>query len=221
MSDGWEFEEKRFLLCEGDHDKSILEFLITERKLGPFQIKTSFECIGSGGIDAFIPALKGFRAIRGFKKLTGIAIVVDNDDPQRLPGLAKQLSRQFHVQMTPDYRGVFHGKDFMLIPIPGIAEYGDLERLCLPALFSIWPHAEEGVKAYLEWTGANEWKKRSQLWKAKVRCTISGYHEDDPYKGLGYLFKGEKFRHLARHPCFDGLVGILKDFDDVIKAPSP
>ena len=45
MDDQWEFEEERFILCEGDHDKAVLEFLIEARQLGAFQIKTSWECV--------------------------------------------------------------------------------------------------------------------------------------------------------------------------------
>jgi hypothetical protein len=215
----WAFEEKRFVLCEGPHDKEVLEFLIAERKLGAFQIKTSHECVGSAGIDGFGPALQGFPAIRGFKSLDGIAIVVDNDNTRRLPNIRRQLQRYGYVPTTPNYGGRIRDKSVIIVPIPDHNECGDLEKLCLPALYSAWPGAEECVMTYLEWTGALEWKKQNQLWKAKVRCVISGHYEDDPYKGLGYLFKDKKFRHLARHRCFDRLVYILRNFDQAVNDP--
>ena len=50
--------------------------------------------------------------------------------------------------------------------------------------------------------------------EAKVRSIIAGYYENDPNKGLGYLFRDEP--DLLNHQCFDELVEILNHFNDVI-----
>ncbi len=220
MPGDWKFEERNFILCEGDHDKHLLEFLITERELGPFQIKTSHECVGIPGITGFGPAIQGFPAISGFKSLDGIAMIIDNDNPRSLDEFRLQLQNHGFVPTGSQFVGKIGGKLAMIIPIPSDKECGDLEKMCLPALYSLWPGAEECVMEYLECTSALQWKKQNQLWKAKVRCVIAGHYEKDPYKGLGYLFKDKKCKDLSRHTCFDDLVSALKHFNELINDPA-
>jgi hypothetical protein len=215
MPHDWEFETERFILCEGEHDKHFLDALIKERQLGAFQIKTSWECVGAGGVAGFGPAIQGFPAIRGFKRLVGIAIVTDNDNLQTLSNVERKLQEYGYVPTGSERVGKIDSKPVLIVPLPDDKDCGDLEKLCLPALYSEWPNAEECVRAYLECTGALQWVKKQQLYKAKVRCVISAYYEDDPYKGLGYLFKEKKL--LTHHECFNRLSNILERFDDIIK----
>ena len=171
------------------------------------------------GIDGFAPAVEGFPIIKGFRSLKGIAILIDNDGPDRIKTLRRQLKRCGFVQATSNYGGHIEGQPVAIVPLPSKNEYGDLEKVCLPALYTIWPGAEECVEEFLESTGALEWKKQHQLWKAKVRCAISGHFEKDPYRGVGFLLKNKKFTQMAKHPCFDRLVYFLQNFSQIILNP--
>lgn len=212
-----EFGLERFILCEGPHDKSFLETLIKERKLGSFQVETAYECVGKGGCEGFGPALEGFEAVTGLEQLKGILIMTDNDNKQTFPKLLKQLVKAGYNPTKSPFLGEILGKPLVIVLVPDDKTYGDLEKLCLPALYSKWPKARECVEAYLKCTGAEKWsgKRDQQLNKAKVRSIIAGYYDADPYKGLGYLFKDNK--SLARHKCFDRLADILGRFDQIIQ----
>lgn len=214
MTDTWEFTEKRFILCEGPHDKEFVESLIKERDLGPFQVMASYDCSGFGGVDGFGLSIESFPPIAGFDDLIGIAIITDNDNSDSITKLETKLKNHGYVPTVPRARGTIANKPIILVPLPDNENCGDLEKMCLPALYAKWPGSETCMGKYLQCTGALSWRKTQQLSKAKVRCIISAYHESDPYKGLGYFFKENK--SLTRHKCFDYLANVLDKFDDII-----
>ncbi len=214
----WEFKETRFILCEGPHDKHFLETLGRVRKLPPFQIRDAYECCRIGGKDGFIPALKGFPVIHGFSELRGIAIVTDNDNERSLTNLQRGLEDiEEYVNTESPRIGKLSDVTVVIIPIPDYNRHGSLETLCLPTLYEKWPDAKKCVDAYLTCTGAINWQGH-KLCKAEVRSIISGFYEDDPNKGLGYLFRDN--RPLANHPCFNELADILNRFDEIIERGS-
>src|SRR5215475_6218499 len=75
------FKKSRFILCEGDDDKGVLESLITVRDLPDFQVCHAAECNGGGpgGKTGFVKAIKGMEALSGFADLRALLIVADND----------------------------------------------------------------------------------------------------------------------------------------------
>lgn len=214
----WDFTADRFILCEGENDKHFLEILISHKNLPPFQVMHADEANGGkgGGRSGFGPALEGFDVHTGFEKLRGIAIVTDNDTPSTCPDLERELSRYGYVQSGSDCLGTLNSIPVRLILLPNRNEFGDLETLCLPALYDKWASSEKCVTEYLRCTAAALWRRQNKIPKAKVRSIISGYYEADPNKGLGYLFKEEP--DLLDDKCFDELADILRHFDEIVRA---
>jgi len=220
ITENWKFDQERFLLCEGEHDKLFLESLIKFRELPAFQIRTASESNADqiGGWTGFGPSIEGFSPIPGFDNLKGIAIVTDNDTPRTLANLIKKLKKHCYKPTESDRRiGTLAdtGKPVIIILIPDENECGNLEDLCLPALYSKWEKSEEKVERYLSSTGALAWKKQHQLSKAKVRSIISGYYETDPHKGFHHLF--QKRILPVDHECFNNLSTTLSRFDEIVK----
>lgn len=213
----WEFEKERFIICEGINDKHFLKAVIHKRGLPSFQIRHAAECNGSktGGRDGFGLAIEGIEALSGFSDLKGIIIVTDNDYENVVNDIQRKLETYGYIAPSNQNEiGTFYGKPVAIILIPDHDKLGNLETLCLPALYEKLPGAKECVKAYLDCTDAIRWEKQHELCKAVVRSIIAGFYENDPYKGLGYLFRD--IPSLAEHTCFDGLVDILNHFDEIV-----
>lgn len=209
---------KRVIICEGEHDKHFLDALIKRRSLPDFQILDAYKCCRKGGKDGLAPALNGLSVLTGFDGLRGVAIITDNDDEKALETIETKLRVLDKYVSTEPRMGRMAGIPVVTILIPDYHNQGNLEDLCLPALYEKWPKAKECVRAYLDCTGAIAWEKQKELCKAVVRSIISGFYENDPYKGLGYLFRDNK--ELADHSCFNGLANILTHFDEIIEGGS-
>lgn len=221
----WEFNEDRFILCEGDHDKYFLESLIKNRRLPKFQVKhaaeiTKVECTKkpTGGTSGFGIAIESFPGTTGFHKLKGIAIVTDNDTEKAIGNIQRELRGYGYIPSGVKGIGRIQNIPVVIIPIPDNANYGNLEKLCLPVLYSKWPDAKKCVEAYIECTGAINWRKNNELSKAIVRSIISGFYEDDPNKGLGYLFQNGVLP--LDHVCFNGIADTLSRFDEIVERGS-
>jgi hypothetical protein len=211
----WHFEEERFILCEGPHDEHFLKAFINRRGLPPFQVKDAHTCCGTGGRSGFSPSIQGFSTTRGFTELKGIVIITDNDNEEAFTETQEALGDcGYRAPANPMATGLIEDKPVLIILMPSHIEYGNLEKICLPSLYEKWPEAEQCVKMYLECTRAVTWEKQHELCKAAVRSVISGFYEDDPYKGLGYLFRDHP--DLADHDCFNGLADILNRFDEIV-----
>ena len=95
--------------------------------------------------------------------------------------------------------------------IPRHDEMGGLETLCLPAIHDKWPSAQQCVDNFLQCSGANTWTKLQSVGKARARAAAVGFNQDDPYKGLGLLFRDETLS--VNHACFDEIRRFLLNFD--------
>jgi hypothetical protein len=175
----------------------------------------------AGGKTGFWPALKAFDVQAAFKNLKGIAIVTDNDTVNTCLEMERELKKCGYIPSQTECVGMFNGVPLVLILIPDKDTIGNLETLCMPCLCQEWPNAERCVDEYLNCTGATSWSKQKELPKAKARSIIAGHFQDDPNKGLGYLFN--KINHLVGHACFNQLADTLHRFDEIIataKQPS-
>jgi hypothetical protein len=221
----WAFIKRRFLLSEGSHDKDFLTCLIRARKLPTFQVRHAAECnekevkgrkIRVGGRPGFAPSIEGFPAISGFDRLKGIGLITDNDDTNSLRQLITSLRRIEGFKPSGDFPvlGTIEGKKVFVVFIPNKGEYGNLEKLCLPALHFLWPKARACVETYLDCVGAKDWGKKNEIYKAETRCIISGFNEKDAYKGLGQICQNKEFPMDL--PCFDELAKTLSFFDEII-----
>jgi hypothetical protein len=209
------FTKPRFILCEGDDDKGFLEALVRERNLPEFQICHAAECNsdGTGGKVGFPGSLAGFAPISGFGQVKGLLVVTDNDDPPRSFSDIQRIltDNGYTPPPNPNGVGVCEGKPISVTMIPDPGTQGDLETFCLPEISRVWPQSPQCVQAYLDCTGATQWRKLSSIHKASARAAIVGCHEDDPYKGIGHLFRSGVLS--TGNPRFDDLAGFLRDFD--------
>lgn len=213
------FTKPRFLLCEGDDDKGFLETLIREQGLPDFQICHAAECNeagadakGVGGRSGFKHSLAGFPPITGFANLRAILIVTDNDKASSFLEVRDALTDNgYTAPATVADLGSVQGKPVAILMLPSHAENGDLEKLCLPEIHRVWPKAHECVTAFMTCTGADKWKKASSVNKARARAAAVGFNEDDPYRGLGHLFRNGTLS--TTNACFQPIVDFLRGFD--------
>lgn len=219
------FTQPRFLLCEGDDDKSLMEAIIHEHGLPAFQVCHAAECNsagadgrGVGGRSGFHHALdSGVPLLKGFDDLRAFLLVSDNDKATSFREVQDELRVAGHTPpAAPSGLGTAYGKPVAVFLIP-THEYGDLEKLCLPEIHRKWPKAEECVNAFLACTGADRWSKPQSLNKARARAAIVGFNEDDPYKTIGILFRQGVLS--PTHACFNPLVDFLRGFDALVGIP--
>jgi len=209
------FTKARFMLCEGDDDKGVLEAIISARGLPEFQICHSAECNAeaTGGKTGFVKAIKGMEALSGFRSLRALLIVTDNDTLQTSFAEAQRAftDNGHTAPANPTSVGDMLQKPVSILMIPDHGTVGDLETLCLPAIHAKWPDAQGCVTAFLQCSGANAWTKRASLSKARARAAAVGFYEPDPYKGIGHLFRNGTLSALDH--CFDGVANFLQNFD--------
>lgn len=159
------------------------------------------------------------EALSGWGALRALLIVADNDNVG--PSFAeaqRAITDNGHVApANPASAGDMAGKPIAILMIPNPGVNGDLETLCLPAIYEKWPKGKRCVTFFLKCTGAlkcngaNKWTKASSVSKARARAVAVGFNEDDPYKGIGYLFKNETLS--VHHECFNEIASYLADFD--------
>lgn len=210
-----EFTKPRFMLCEGDDDKGVLESIIGARCLPDFQICHAAECNPehTGGRSGFVKALRGIEPLSGFSDLRALLLVTDNDSLESSFAEAQKAltDRGYTPPASPDGIGHVAGKPVAILMIPRADMEGNLELLALPAIHEVWPEANGCVESFLQCTGANMWSKKGSLHKARARSAILGYNESDPYKGIGHLFRNGTLS--AKHRCFNEISDFLRTFD--------
>lgn len=217
MPETFTFTKPRFLLCEGVDDKYFFEALIAEHNLPDFQVRHAAECNEQnvGGRSGFRCSLdSGIQAVKGFDQLKAILVASDNDKPTSFAEVQFELTEGGNTPpATPDGVGSVSGKPTAVLLVP-TTEHGDLEKLCLPELSRIWPKSPTCVTEFLKCTGADKWKKTASINKATARSAIVGFHEDDPYNGLGILFQRRVLK--TANACFAPLVDFFRRFDAMV-----
>jgi hypothetical protein len=212
------FTSSRFLLCEGDDDRGFLENIISQRDLPQFQVcpAAEFNPQDVGGRPGFTGALKGIQLLPGFDTiLRAILIVTDNDNLESFRETQEALRINGHTPPpSPRQVGRIFDKPVAILMIPSDDTQGNFESLCLPEIFHKWPNAERCVTDFLNCTGASRWIRQSKLNKARARTATVGFYEDDPYKGIGHLFRNNTLSTL--HACFDGVAEFLRNFDEMV-----
>lgn len=214
----FKFTKSRFILCEGEDDKGFLETIIEQRQLPDFQVCHAAECNAerTGGKSGFAAALRGFEAIRGFDSVRAFLIVTDNDKLGSSFCEVQQMLAKVGCIPPETVQGLgkITDKPLAILMVPSAYAEGGLETLCLPEINRKWPVANGCVSAFMKCTGADRWDKKSSVYKARSRSAIVGFNEDDPYKGIGHLFRNRTLSTL--HTCFDGIAESLKNFDRIL-----
>ena len=209
------FTDKRFILCEGIDDKLFLQRLIIERGLPSFQVCHAAECnkANVGGKNGFKHSLSGFEVISGFSDVRSFLIVTDNDDPSRsFRDVQDIISKNGYTPpLSVGEIGSISNKPLAVLMVPNHVAAGDFEVLCLPEIHRVWPTAEGCVNDFLTCSGAAQWPKQSSLHKARARAATVAFYQDDPFKGIGYLFNNGTLSTM--NPCFDEIARFLQAFD--------
>jgi len=218
--ESFKFTKTRFILCEGEDDKGFLETIIKERGIPEFQVCHAAECNSekTGGKDGFAKALPGFEATTGFSDvLKALLIVTDNDELvtsfHRIQQMLTDIKECFPPE-TVKHIGKIAGKPLAVLMIPSAEDEGNLETLCLPEIHNKWPAAKKCVSAFMECTGADKWAKKGSVHKTRARSAVVGFHQNDPYRGIGYLFRSVTLSTL--NPCFHGVAEFLQNFDKLV-----
>jgi hypothetical protein len=206
-------------MCEGDDDKGFLEALIKVRCLPDFQICRADECNtmgqdgkGVGGRSGFEHSLAGFKPTKGFGNVKAILIVSDNDKTGSFAEVQDAFTKNGHTPpAVASALGSIDGKPAAVLMIPSPTQNGDLESLCLPEIHRVWPAAPPCVDAFMACTGSDKWQKQSSINKTRARAVVVGFNEDDPYRGIGHLFR--KGNLDPSNPCFDQVADFLRNFD--------
>jgi hypothetical protein len=214
-----EFTKTRFIMCEGDDDKGFLEALIEDRRLPEFQICQVSECNdagndgkGVGGSSGFKFSLTGLTPIKGFNNVKALLIVTDNDASTSFRDVQNAFTVNGHTApVTPTSVGTIYDRPSAVLMVPSSTSYGDLEVLCLPEIYRKWPRSQECVAKFMACTGASSWTKQGSINKARLRAASVGFHEADPYKGLGHLFRSGVLD--VHNQCFDEIADFLQNFD--------
>lgn len=215
MVNDFKFTKQRFMLCEGNDDVEFFEVLIAKHNLPDFQIcpVSDVSPDNSGGKDAYKKSLKGFPPIDGWRELKSLLLVVDNDDLSSTFTDAQTWFTNNGYTPPPDPTNIgnIDGKPVAVLLVPRYDICGDLEMLVLPSIYEKWGRAKDCVEAFLSCSGAALWDKKSSVNKARARSATVGFNKDDPYKGIGKLFKNGTLS--AMNPCFDEVVRFLENFD--------
>jgi hypothetical protein len=217
-----EFTKSRFMICEGEDDKAFLETLIQSRGLPEFQICRADECNskgvdgkGVGGRSGFKHSLSGFKPIVGYGAVRAILLVSDNDTKDSFSEVQEAFTECGHTApSTPQAVGTIDGRPSAVLMIPSATTFGDLELLCLPEIHRVWPGAKTCVDAFMACTGGDKWKKQSSINKTRARAAILGFHEEEPYRGIGHLFR--KGLLDPSNTCFDAVADFLRNFDTFV-----
>lgn len=208
----------RFLICEGPDDKGFLESLVERHRLPDFQICHAAEFNGwdegqipTGGKSGIKKSLERIDVLRGFEGLRAVLIITDNDHAKAFRDLQKELKGICTVPDSPSVVGSIYGKPLAVFMIPSADECGDLETYCLPEIHRHWPRSEQCVTEFLTASRALQWTKQSSINKAKARAAVVGFHQPDPYKGVGHLFKSGVLE--TGNARFRPLIDFLNNFD--------
>jgi hypothetical protein len=213
----WEFvPNARFILCEGDDDKGLLETIAALPDMPRLQVRHSAECneLHTGGRPGFEHSINGFSIVSNYRLVSGFVFVTDNDNAEAFTNTCNTLARTVcRVPTTFDDIGELDGRPLRILLSPS-GNHGDLEKLCFDVLATKWPDSVKCVDAFLECTGASKWETIASINKARARAMIIGSNEDDPYKGIGHLFR--KGVLSVAHPALEPLVKALQNIDKLL-----
>jgi hypothetical protein len=130
----WQFNlDARFVLCEGDDDKGLLESIAGLPGMPNLQVRHSSECNEkhAGGRSGFEHAIREFPIISNFRRVKGFLFVTDNDNGNAFKETCQHLSKAgYKAPSTPEGVGELDDRPAKILLLPD-SIHGDLEKLCL------------------------------------------------------------------------------------------
>ena len=215
--------ERRVILCEGKGDKVFFERLIANRGLPQFTViyPNDQRETAPGGRSGFPQRLKALQVESGFSNIMGILVTSDNDeDPNRSFGDIQAKLREaggFGVPVQPSIaaRSQDGFPTVVVLMLPRTGQQGNLETLCLPAIYDRWPNIKTCLDEFAMCAGVEAWPigKASLM---RLRSMIAAVCRSDPNTGLPYAWSRTEELIPLEHNCFDHIADLIRDFDDVL-----
>ena len=217
-------ESNRLILCEGSQDQAFFRHLISDRNLPSFDVVfPGHPRTDLGGTSGFGQMLEALSTNPGFRNLTEILVVADNDDspPDRFNFIAQQIggAEGFTAPQHPLEVARAPGvPPLVVMMIPWVDERGALETLCLESAYAESHEIRECITRYAECTSASNWSSGTSQDKMRLRCILSSRCEDDPNTGLAFAWSKKKCPRLIplNHGCFDRVASFLANLDAYI-----
>lgn len=212
--------EPHIILCEGDGDQSFFKKLIEQRGLPPFTVLTPG--LDPGGVEGYQGRLEGLKfEVRN--RAQGILVVGDNDrDPKSAFGnIRAKIERagDFGVPNHPlvPARSGNGYPPLVVLMIPWTDQIGQLETLCLQAMYAEYPKLAQCVDRFSECCGASSTWKPGKLEKMKTRAMLTANCEQDPNTSLRHAWSRTVDLVPLRHQCFNQIAEFLAGFPTFIR----
>lgn len=220
----------RVIVCEGEGDKAFFSHLIQERRLPEFDIFHPAEEEGvAGGVTGykdFLVALSVPLILRG---TSGVLIVADNDiDPNASFGFVQQQIRDAAAIVETD-SGVTYGvpvapmqvangqglPPIVVMMFPWTGHPGNLETICLDAVYAARPDLRECIDSYCVCSHTNGWDISKQS-KMRLECLIATLCRSKPSTALRYAWSRPESIIPLEQASFNQVADVLRGFDDLV-----
>jgi hypothetical protein len=218
----------RVIVCEGEGDKAFFSHLIEERGLPEFDIFHPADAPGAaGGVSGFGDFLTAMSVPLSVKAVSGILIVADNDVN---PGESfTGVQQQIHSSAGSMQGGSAYGipaaplqvaqsvglPPVVIMMLPWLDTPGNLETICLDAVYSSNPDLRECLDDYCTCSGTSGWDV-SKLSKMRLECVIAALCRSKPATALRYAWsRSETIIPLAEN-CFNPIANFLHGFDALV-----
>ena len=204
------------LVCEGKADYCFFKKIIEERNLQALNV------VPANGFEEIERVLKGIRADQArFVKTKGILIATDSRDlpTSTFARVATMVRRAGYSAIPAAPLEIAAGTPQMAVMlVPGPAQSGSLETLCIDALIGDRTWLKDCVDAFLG-CGELEALKRSQekLSKARFCALVAATFEHDPSRAVSLAFSANERKRVpqmisTKAGCFDEIECWLGDF---------
>ena len=125
----WQFNpDARFVLCEGDDDKGLLDSIARLPSMPNLQVRYASECNEkrTGGRPGFEHSVREFPIVTNFRRVKGFVFVTDNDNDNAFKETCENLSKNgCKTPPAPDDIGELDGRPVKILLLPNTV-YGDL-----------------------------------------------------------------------------------------------
>ena len=205
----------KVILCEGIADVRVIENLLRVRGITGFQVHLpKGGSSDTGGWTKFGRWLREIVVDPSFPKIRKFVVVADCDERPaarfrdiqgelRAAGWCGIPSAPLEVAQRA---GV---PDINVIMLPWPNQAGNLETLCLRAIYAKWPRLRWPLSCFVWLTPARSWGISKQS-KSRIACLLSTTCASKPEATLHTLWQEDARYHFdLRHHCFDDLAEYL------------
>jgi hypothetical protein len=215
-----EIKSTRVILCEGAGDAAFLKHLINSRGLPGFYITypAHTQPHEQGGRDGFKSRLKALKLARGFKDVTDIVVISDNDSsPAASFSRVQELIEEAGDFAIPDAPRQVAGTDprvyVFMLPTENVA--GQLETLCLRSCTDRWPVVAACVAGYEQCNADyfRRWTNNGHIEKMRLRVFLASLCDENPNTSLVHAWSRHVEMIPLNHDCFNDIANFLSSIE--------